>query len=84
MNGYLGEPVKTLSHPAAPRKTPILLVHGTLDPIVQEEMTQATLEALRKAGYHPVSKGFRIGHKMTRGTIQSVSDFLRSVFDHHS
>lgn len=82
MNGYMGEPARTLAHPAAPRKTPILLVHGTLDPIVQEEMTQATLDALRKAGYHPVSKGFAIGHKITSGTIRAVSDFLQSVFDH--
>lgn len=81
MNGYMGEPVKTLAHAAAPRKTPILLVHGTLDPIVQEEMTQATLRALRKAGYHPVSKGFQVGHKITAGTLQAVSQFLRSVFN---
>jgi phospholipase/carboxylesterase len=84
MNGYMGEPGKTLAHPAAPRGTPILVVHGTLDPIVQEEMTQATLAALRKAGYHPVSKGFQIGHKMTRGTMEAVSDFLQSVFAHAS
>jgi len=82
MNGYMGEPEKTLAHPAASRKTPILLVHGTLDPIVQEEMTQATLQALRKAGYHPISKGFYIGHKMTAGTIQAVSEFLQSVLNH--
>lgn len=80
MNGYIGEPGKTLAHPAAPRKTPILVVHGTLDPIVQEEMTQATLQALRKAGYHPVSKGFEIGHKMTAGTLGAVSEFLQSLF----
>lgn len=81
MNGYLGEPAKTLAHASAPRKTPILLVHGTLDPIVQEEMTQATLQALRKAGYHPVSKGFPIGHKMTAVTFRAVSEFLQSVFE---
>jgi phospholipase/carboxylesterase len=82
MNGYIGEPEKTLAHPKAPRRTPILVVHGTLDPIVQEEMVQATLAALRKAGYRPISKGFPIGHKMTRGTIQAVSEFLGAVLNH--
>jgi phospholipase/carboxylesterase len=82
MNGYMGDPEKTLAHPAASRRTPILLVHGTLDPIVQEEMTEATLRALRKAGYRPISKPFPIGHKMTAGTIQAVSDFLQLVFYH--
>lgn len=81
MNGYIGEPEKTLAHPAASRRTPILVVHGTLDPIVQEEMVQATLEALRRAGYRPVSKGFPIGHKMTRGTIKAVSEFLQAVLN---
>ncbi len=80
MNGYMGEPAKTLAHPAAPRNTPILVVHGTLDPIVQEEMVQATLAALRKAGYRPISRGFPIGHKMTAATLQAVSDFLGEVF----
>lgn len=81
MNGYIGEPEKTLAHPAASRRTPILVVHGILDPIVQEEMVQATLEALRRAGYRPISKGFPIGHKMTRGTIQAVSEFLQAVLN---
>ncbi len=81
MNGYMGEPEKTLAHPAASHKTPILVVHGTLDPIVQEEMTQATLQALRKAGYRPVSKGFQVGHKMTAGTLRAVSEFLLSTFN---
>lgn len=81
MNGYMGDPEKTLVHPSASRRTPILLVHGTLDPIVQEEMTQTTLEALRKVGYRPVSRGFAVGHVMTRGTIQAVSDFLRAVLN---
>ncbi len=79
MNGYLGDPAKTLAHPAAPLHTPILLVHGTLDPIVQEEMVQTTLEALRRAGYRPFSRGFPVGHVMTAATIRAVSDFLGEI-----
>jgi phospholipase/carboxylesterase len=79
MSGYLGEPAKTLAHPSAPRKTPILLVAGSLDPVVQLETTHETAEALRRAGYHPVLKELRIGHHITHGSIEEVAGFLQEV-----
>lgn len=79
MSGYLANPKKSLAHPTASPKTPILLVHGTWDPIVQNEDTQGTLQALRQAGYHPVLKEFQIGHVLTGGTLAAVSRFLNDV-----
>jgi phospholipase/carboxylesterase len=80
MSGFIEYPGKTMAHPSAPRKTPILLVHGEWDPVVQEEDTQETMKVLRRAGYHPVLKEFLMGHKVTYNTINAVSTFLQGVF----
>jgi phospholipase/carboxylesterase len=80
MSGFIEYPPKTMAHPLAPRKTPILLVHGEWDPVVQEEDTQETIKVLKRAGYHPVLKEFLMGHKVTYNTINAVSTFLQGVF----
>jgi phospholipase/carboxylesterase len=80
MSGYIGEPGKTLAHPSAPFKTPILLVNGTADPVVQDDMTHETVKALRRAGYHPVLRELPIGHHLTPGAIAEASSFLQKVF----
>jgi phospholipase/carboxylesterase len=79
MSGFIEYPKKTLAHPSAPRETPILLVHGTTDPVIQEDDTQETMKALRRAGYHPVLKEFFYGHKVTYATIAEASKFLQKV-----
>jgi phospholipase/carboxylesterase len=79
MSGYMADPGKTLAHASAPFKTPILLVHGTEDHIVSEEWTHTTLEALIKAGYHPVLKEFPMRHQITSDSLGEVSKFLRGV-----
>jgi len=79
MSGYLNDPVKTLAHPGANRTTPVLLTHGTEDPVVQEEDTQATLSALRKAGFHPVLKEFPVGHRLIHAMTEEVAVFLRKA-----
>ena len=80
LSGYVGEPEKTLAHPKADKKTPIFLMQGTEDPVVQEEMGHSTEAALRKAGYHPFLKNFPMGHKITNAEITAVSKFLKEVF----
>lgn len=80
LSGYIGDPDKTLAHPHADHKTPIFLMQGTEDPVVQEEMGQSTLSALRKAGYHPFMKKIPMGHKISNLEIGEVSKFLREVF----
>jgi len=79
MSGYMGEPEKTLAHPSALKKTPILLTHGTRDAVVQDEDTQRTLGALRKAGYKPILREFEGGHHLTSTSIELVSVFLQKV-----
>lgn len=79
MMGFIEYPKKTLAHPAAPPDTPILLIHGEWDPVIQEDDTQATVKALKKAGYHPLLRELPMGHHVTRNVIDEVSSFLQNV-----
>lgn len=79
MSGDMEHPEKTLAHPAAPRQTPILMTHGTLDVVMQEDSTQDTFRALQKAGYHPVLDEYAAGHTLTPGMVLDISRFLNRV-----
>ena len=81
MSGYIEYPSKTMAHPSAPAQTPILLVRGEWDPVIQEDDTQETMSVLKRAGYHPVLKEFRMGHQVTYATVMAVSMFLQSILD---
>lgn len=77
--GYIPYPRKTLADPLAPKKTPILMVNGEWDPVVQEEDAHATIHALRRAGYNPILREFQTGHKITREMVMEISNFLQKV-----
>ncbi len=77
--GYLAYPERTMAHPKAPSGTPILLEHGTMDPIVQEEDIVRTMGVLKQAGYHPVLREHPIGHKITSSIILEVSNFIQEA-----
>jgi phospholipase/carboxylesterase len=81
MSGYIWDSSKTLEHPLAPLRIPILMVHGTSDGIVTEEWTQRTLKGLQQAGYKPVFKEFLMGHQITRDSLSAVTQFLQDVLD---
>ena len=79
MSGYIWDPSKTLPQPSLHLKTPILMVHGTMDAIVTEERTQSTFKALDQGGYHPVLKEFNMAHQITPESLEAVSAFLTGV-----
>jgi predicted esterase len=56
-------------------------VHGEWDPVIQEDDTQETMGALKRAGYRPVLKEFLMGHKVTYATVMAVSTFLQGVLN---
>jgi len=81
MSGLIEYPEKTLAHPLAPRSTPILLIQGQWDPIVESDDGE-TIRSLKKAGYQPVLKEFKMGHKINRDTVGAVSNFLyQKIFE---
>ena len=79
MSGYIWEPSKTIPHPFLSKKTPILMVHGSADTLINDDVTQSTGVALGRAGYHPVLKVFAMGHQITAESLGAVADFLNSV-----
>ncbi len=79
MSGYMPNPEATLAKPVAPRETPLLLVHGTQDPVVPVEGTRVAVEALKLAGYHPVFKEFPMPHTITEESLDEVREFLGRV-----
>ncbi len=81
MSGLIEYPEKTLAHPLAPRSTPILLIQGQWDPIVESDDGE-TIRSLKKAGYQPVLKEFKMGHKINCDTVGAVSNFIyQKIFE---
>jgi predicted esterase len=79
LSGYIWDPSQTLEHPALPRKTPILMFHGTSDTVVREDLHQRTVGALKRAGYKPVVNEWPMGHEITEKELLEVSTFLTAL-----
>jgi phospholipase/carboxylesterase len=79
MSGYMPDPLATLTKSQAAFETPILLVHGTEDPVVPVEGSRHAAESLRQTGYKPVLKEFPMAHQITEESLQEVSRFLRQI-----
>lgn len=79
MSGYLPDPWATLKKAEAPFETPILLVHGTEDPVVPVDGSRKVKEELEKVGYQPQLKEFPMPHTITEESLEAVSQFLRKI-----
>lgn len=79
LSGYIWDPAQTLEHPTAPLKTPILMFHGYSDNVVQEDLNQRTVQALKRAGYKPVLEELPMGHEITGEELLKVAAFLNSI-----
>ena len=64
---------------AANQSTPIFLAHGTMDPVVQFERAQASLELLQKLGYDVRFKTYPMPHSVCLEEIQDIAAFLREI-----
>ena len=63
----------------ANQSTPIFLAHGTMDPVVQFERAQASLELLQKLGYDVRFKTYPMPHSVCLEEIQDIAAFLREI-----
>ena len=79
MSGYLPDAWATLTRAEAPFETPILLVHGTEDPVVPVEGSRRAAKALKEAGYQPVLKEFAMPHTITEASLLEVRRFLSAL-----
>ncbi|MFA7668546.1 MAG: dienelactone hydrolase family protein [Burkholderiaceae bacterium] len=80
LSGYLPLAAKAIDERhQANQGTPIFLAHGTMDPVVDFERAQATLEALKKMGYDVRFKTYPMPHSVCLEEIQDIAAFLREV-----
>jgi phospholipase/carboxylesterase len=79
LSGYIWDPSETLKNPKAPHSTPILMLHGDQDKTVDEDLTQKTYRALKKAGYRPGLTELPMGHEVTQDELDQVSAFLSNA-----
>lgn len=64
---------------AANARTPIFLAHGTMDPVVAFERSQATLDALQEMNYDVRFKTYPMPHSVCLEEIHDIAAFLREV-----
>ncbi len=62
---------------AANRGLPILVLHGSHDPMVPELMGQRTLAALRASGYTPGYHSYPMAHEVCAQEIADISAWLQ-------
>jgi phospholipase/carboxylesterase len=63
-------------HPAN-RELPILVCHGSLDPVVPEDLGHQSHQTLLAMGYAAGYKTYPIGHNVSPEEIADVSRWLR-------
>lgn len=79
LSGYLASPEKlTAEKSPASIKTPILLVHGTMDEVVPVDGSRKAHTVLVKEGYQPRLEEYPMGHQVIPEEIQLIGDFLKT------
>ena len=79
MSGYLPNGPEIVQKAVAPKQTPILLAHGTYDPVVPIEGSRRAAEDLKRAGYAPILKEFPMEHTITEASLDEVRHFLQAA-----
>lgn len=68
---------KTVVPHAANQGLPILVLHGSHDPMVPELMGQRTVAALRELGYAPAYQSYPMAHEVCAREIADISIWLQ-------
>ena len=58
---------------------PVFISHGTLDPIVPEQLGQKAFEALLAQGYRPEYKTYAMEHSVHPNQIKDISAWLQKI-----
>jgi phospholipase/carboxylesterase len=62
------------------RDLPILMCHGTGDPVVSIELGQMSRDALKEHGYEVEWHAYPMGHEVCLPEIQHVGRWLQAVY----
>ncbi len=79
MSGYLPHPKEALKSAKAPKKMPILLIHGTFDGVVPVVGSREAAAALKAAGYSPLLREFNMEHTITEESLEEARLFLHRI-----
>ncbi|KAL2114778.1 hypothetical protein VUR80DRAFT_88 [Thermomyces stellatus] len=72
----LGPKFKDLA-PDVNKETPVLMCHGTFDPLVVPQIAQASFEALKGMGYDVKMKTYPMAHSACPEELDDVEEFLK-------
>ena len=65
---------------AANRRTPILMVHGTQDPVIALQLAQASRQSLTGRGYDVQWEEYPMPHAVCAEEVELVGEFLARAF----
>ncbi len=79
LSGYLAFPETLAAEKSSESvKTPILLVHGTMDEVVPVDGSRKAHTVLVREGYQPRLEEYPMGHQVIPEEIQLIGDFLKT------
>ena len=77
LSGYLAESDELPKVIAAAREQPVLLVHGTRDPILDVALARRARQLLEGNGLAPEYHEFPMAHQISADSLEAVATFLR-------
>jgi phospholipase/carboxylesterase len=60
-------------------KLPILICHGSLDPVVAESLGLAAKEELERRNFQPEYKGYAMEHQVCPEEVTDINDFFKKI-----
>lgn len=77
MSGYLPEGADLPATIAGAREQPLLIIHGTVDTVVDVEIGRRARQVLEAGGMRPAYREFAMGHEVSEESLVVVAAFLR-------
>ena len=77
--------IDTLSEEMSPanREIPMMMAHGTMDPVIPIGNAIRTREALKRLGYHTRWHEYPMMHEVCAEEIRDIRSWLLNVFEKH-
>ena len=80
LSGYIHVPSDDGSeYPSANKTIPIMVAHGTLDPVVSPMLADQALEHLKEQGFSCLYKTYGIEHSVCAEEIDDIAAFINQL-----
>ena len=77
LSSFFPTAAEVIPHPAN-QNLPILVCHGTADPVLNITLAEKSLEALKRMGYQPKYFTYPMAHNVCPQQIMDISDWLNA------